>query len=353
MFLILFFTLNIIPSVLGKTRRVYLTDYVLSNEIEGQGFKNGQISGNDVSFEATAYALEILSNLGRSAQETTSLQTNLEAEINNMFNGIVNLYDLYYLLKSLFIIDRDYSIDGSLKNRIYQYLNDTEQVGGGFSFLNATISPSLSSTYFVVQIHSLLAPSQTLQNMTLHKDWVLSNSNVDGGYGNTTSTLLSTYYAVALLDYFEEDLANKSKTLSYLTSFYVSNPSDEDNIGGYKPALTSKTSLLSSTYYCVMTISLINNSFLNAGSTRNWVLSRQYFQDGGFSDITEGSDQPSSSVVGSFFAFKTIYAFNPSLDRLDVEIWMVEFNYWILIILMASIGIIVVIGIVIWRRRRI
>ena len=356
MFLILFFTSNIIPSVLGKTRRVYLTDYILSNEIEGEGFKNGKSSENDVSFEATAYALEILSNLGRNAHDLDDLRTNLEGEISDMFNNdAVNLYDLYFLLKSLFITESDYSIEGSLINRIYQYLNGTEQVGGGFSFLNTTMSPSLSSTFFVVQIHSMLAPSKPLQNITIHRDWVLLNYNTEGGYGNTTSTLLSTYYAVSLLDKLSsvDDLANKSKTLTYLTSFYVNNPSDVNNIGGYIPDLTSKTSLLSSTYYCVMAISLVNSSFLNSGKTTNWVLSRQYFQDGGFADMTDGSDQLSSSVIGSYFAFRTITIFNPSLSQLAVDLWMVEFNYWILIILMGSIGLIVVIGVIIWRKRRI
>ena len=76
MFLILFFTLSIIPNVLGKTRRVYLTDYINSNEIEGQGFKNGISGLDDVSFEATAYALETLKLLGTNAQAITSLQTN-------------------------------------------------------------------------------------------------------------------------------------------------------------------------------------------------------------------------------------------------------------------------------------
>lgn len=356
MFLILFFTSNIIPSVLGRTRRVYLTDFISSNEIEGEGFKNGISTGNDVSFEATAYALEVLRNLGSNAHEISSLKTDLEGKISNMFDSeAVDLYDLYFLLKSLFLTESDYSIDGSLIDRIYQYLNGTEQVGGGFSFLNTTMTPSLSSTFFVVQIHSMLAPSKTLQNITIHKNWVLLNNNPDGGYGNTTSTLLSTYYAVSLLDELSsvDDLANKSKTLTYLTSFYVSNPSDVNNIGGYIPDLASTTSLLSSTYYCVMAISLINSSFLNSGKTTNWVLSRQYFQDGGFADITDGSDQLSSSVVGSYFAFKTITIFNPTLSKLAVDVWMVEFNYWILIILLGSIGIIAVIGVVIWRKRRI
>ncbi|MHA2281353.1 MAG: prenyltransferase/squalene oxidase repeat-containing protein [Promethearchaeota archaeon] len=334
-----------------------MTEYIDSNEIIGQGFENGDSPLNDVSYEATAYALEILVHLDRKLiDEITDLQANLEDEISRMFSrDAVNLYDLYFLLKSLFITQANYPIDGSLRNKIYQYLNDTEQVGGGFSFLNTTMAPSLSSTFFVVQIYSMLAPSILLQNITTHKDWILLHSNNDGGYGNSTSTLLSTYYAVSLLDYLTSvnDLVNKSKTLSYLSSFYVSNPSDVNNNGGYLPDLTSKSSLLSSTYYCVMAISLINESSLNGGKTTNWVLSRQYFQDGGFADITEGSDQLSSSVIGSYYAFKTLTTFNPNLSKLAVEIWMVEFNYWILIILMASIGLIVVIGVVIWRRRRI
>jgi len=355
-FLILFFTLSIIPSVLGKTRRVYLTDYIYSNEIEGQGFKNGISTLNDVSFEATAYALETLKILGRNANDIDDLKTNLENEISSMFNSdAVDLYDLYFLLKSLFITSSAYSIDGSLKNNIFIFLNGTEQVGGGFSFLNTTMSPTLSSTFFVVQIHSMLAPSQTLQNITLHKDWILLNSNPDGGYGNSTSTLLSTYYAVSLLHQLAsvDDLENKSKTLSYLTSFYVNNTSDVNNIGGYLPVLTSKSALLSSTYYCVMAISLINDSFLNSGKTVNWILSRQYFQDGGFAEITEGSDQVSSSVTGSYYAIKTLINFDPTLGKLASDIWMVEFNYWILIILMVVIGLLAGIGIFIWRRRRI
>jgi hypothetical protein len=354
--LISFFTLCIIPSVLGKTRGVYLTDYIYSNEIQSQGFENGNSTLDDVSFEATAYALEILDKFGRSAHDLSNLQTNLEDKISTMFSSdTVNLYDLYFLLRSLFITQSDYSIDDSLLNRIFQYLNDTEQVGGGFSFLNTTITPNLSSTFFVVQIHSMLVPSLTLQNITIHRDWILLQNNTDGGYGNTTSNLLSTYYAVSLFNHLTSvnDLADKNKTLSYLTSLYIGNSADVNNVGGYLPESTSKSSLLSSTYYCVKAISLIDESLLNGAITSDWVLSRQNFQDGGFADITEGNDQLSSSVIGSYFAFKTLISFNPSLSKLAIDIWMVEFNYLILIILLAAIGILAGISVFIWRRRRI
>jgi len=333
-----------------------LTEYIYNNEIVGQGFENGKSTLDEISFEATAYALEILDNLGSKINDISGLRSNLEAEISSMFNSdAVNLYDLYFLLKSLFITSSTYSIDGGLKNNIFIFLNGTEQVGGGFSFLNTTMSPSLTSTFFVVQIHSMLAPSQILQNLTLHTDWILLQSNADGGYGNMTSTLLSTYYAVSLLDHLapDDDLVNKSKTLSYLTSYYINNPSDVNNVGGYLPDLTSKNTILSSTYYCVMAISLIDKSALNAAKTTNWALSRQYFQDGGFSDIPEGNYQGSSSVIGTYYAFKTLKTFDPTLSKLVIDIWMVEFNYWILVIILGVIGLLAGIGVFIWRRRRI
>jgi hypothetical protein len=59
-----------------------------------------------------------------------------------------------------------------------------------------------------------------------------------------------------------------------------------------------------------------------------------------------------SSVVSSYYAFKTLEIFG-SLGKLKAEVFMVEFNYWILFIIFASIGVIAVIGVIIWRRRRI
>ncbi len=356
LFLVFFSVISIIPSVLGKTRRVYLTDYIYRNEIEGQGFENGISTIEEVSIEATAYALEILFGLGRTAHVTDDLQTKLENDINYMFNNdAVNLYNLYFLLRSLFTLHTDYLIEESLKNSIFQYLNDTEQIGGGFSFQNETMTPTLSSTFFIVQIHSMLAPTKVIQNVTLHRDWILSKNHTDGGYGNPTSTVITTYYAVSLLDSLTsvDDLVNKNQTLSYLQSFYVSNPSDINKVGGFLPDLNSNSPILSSTFYCVMAITAINKNLLNADQTANWVISRQNFQDGGFVDISEGNSQLSSSVIGSYFAFKTLATCDSSLRKLAVDIWMVEFNYWILILIMGSIGLLVVVGVVIWRRRRI
>jgi hypothetical protein len=345
--------MNVTPIALAKTRRTYLTDFLFENEIHGEGFKNG-IKGINPLIEATTYALGILDHYGLNAHDTPDLETKLETDLEQMLNndGVI-LYDLYFLLKSLNILE--YSIEEQLENQIHEYINKTEQIGGGFSFSNTSTLASISSTYFVVQIHSLIG--ETIPNITIHKNWVLLCNNSDGGYGGNSSlssTLLNTYYAVSVLDElgFINELVNENQTLTYLNTFYIQNPSDTENYGGYLPDITANYALLSSTFYCAKAISIIDDSLLNNAPTIRWVLTHQNFQDGGFADITQGTDQLSSSVISSYYAFETLKIFD-SLSKLNSEVFMVEFNYWVLVIIMASIGLIAGIGVVVWRKRRI
>ncbi|MFX1316897.1 MAG: hypothetical protein ACFE9T_13630, partial [Promethearchaeota archaeon] len=90
----------------------------------------------------------------------------------------------------------------------------------------------------------------------------------------------------------------------------------------------------------------------NKSPTVNWVIDHQNYIDGGFVDSTDGYEQKSSSVFNSYFAFETLKTFN-SLSRLGEEVWMVEFNYWILIGLLGGIGLTVLLIYFIWRKRRV
>ncbi len=358
--LVLIFLLSAIPAVLGKSRKSYLIDFVYSNEIEGYGFSNSKDNGETLSFEATAYALQILDSSGRNPHDASLLKENLKENITEILNEEVLIYDLYFLLKSLEILEEEVSIDTALKNRIFEYLNQTEQVGGGFSISNTSTSVSLSSTYFVIQIYSLINESVTIhKDITLHKNWVLSCNNTDGGYGGNSSlssTLLSTYYAASILTdlgfSLVDDLVNVSQTLDYFKSFYVNNTGDINNYGGYLPDDLAIFALLSSTFYCVNKIDLIEPQDLNKGPTVNWVIDHQNLIDGGFVDTTYGDEEKFSSIVSSYFAFEILNIFN-SLSVLNEDVWMVEFNYWILIAVLGSIGFTIFLIYVIWRKRRV
>lgn len=351
---LLLISINAIP-VLGKTRQSYLTRFVLNNEIEQKGFSNGILPVESLSPEATAYALEILEDYGINPHEIEDLQSNLEMNIGEMFDeNEANIYDLFYLMKSLNLLQHE--IDSDLENRIYQYLNDTEQIGGGFSFSNTSSSASLASTYYIIQLYSLI--NETIENLPVHKNWILSCYNIDGGYGGNqslSSNLLNTYFATLIFDELWEinDLININDTLSYLKSFYINDSADLNNFGGYMPDKNAQYAMLSSSYFCVKAISLIDAVELNVGPTISWILTLQNFEDGGFSENTEGYEPKKSSIITSYYAYKSLKILNPSLSSLAKEVWMVEFNYWILGIVLISIGVVIAVIVFVWRKRRI
>jgi hypothetical protein len=148
------------------------------------------------------------------------------------------------------------------------------------------------------------------------------------------------------------DLVNQTNTLNYFKSLYIGDPNNLDHYGGYLPDLYAETPLLGSTLLCVQGIKLIDENEINNAATSNWVLTRQNFLDGGFGDWVEGVDQSFSSIGTSYSAFKILQLLG-SLDLLNEDIFMVEFNFVILIIIISVIGAIVLIGYIIIRRRRI
>ncbi len=353
--LIIFFML-LTPIVLAKTRESYLVDFIFEKKNDSVKFGS--------SYQETAYALEIIDyyNLyqiqGLFGVETkvdvALFRENLESEISSMFNNEeIRLYDLYYLVKSLDILDS--SLNSIIKTKISRYINETEQLNGGFSSKNSTNMADMTSTYFAYEIKEYL--NEPLINQTLHKNWILSCNNTDGGYGgNSTldSTLLTTYLAIYLIDQIGNlnELDNRTLTLNYLKSFYVSDSNNIYNYGGYLPEILSESALFSSTFFCVKGITLLDETELNKDATINWILNHQNFEDGGFSDFFGGTVQGLSSISASYYAFKLLMNFN-ELGLLNEDIFMVEFNFIILIIVLVSIGIAIALIYFIWRKRRI
>jgi prenyltransferase beta subunit len=352
-FIVLFIIIiGAVPPVLGKTRKNYLTDFIFKSEIKGEGFSEAEDGG--FSYEATAYALSILNYYGINPHDKTSLQENLEEKISTILNSEeVSIYNLFYVLKSLKILD--YTIDDNLKDRLFKYLNATEQTGGGFAISNVSTSVSLSSTYYIIQMFSLF--DESITNITQHKDWVLSCYNIDGGFGGNSSLssdLVNTFYAISILEYFDSlsDLPDKNQTLTFITSLYVNDIGDLRNFGGFLPDHYASYALLYSTFYSVQSIFLLNQSRLDKVNTVKWVLNHQSLLDGGFLDYTDGFEQRVSSITNSYYAFGTLGIFQ-SLGSLGEDIGMVEFNYIALIALLISIGLVIGLIYFVWRKRRV
>ena len=346
-----------IPVVSAKTRQSYLADFLFQNQIGNEKFGN--------SYKDTSYALEIIDYYdlyeiqGLFGPETkvdkSTFIENLETKVQEMFDdGEIDLYDLYYLLSSLNFLNELETLDSGYRDKIHEYINQTEQISGGYAITNTSTSANLVSTYIVYNIYTLL--DEPIFNQTTHLNWILTCNNTDGGYGgNQTlpSKILTTYCAVYLVSKLTtvDDLDNKTATLNYIFSFYCDDPLDLDNYGGFLPDLIAYNALLSSTYYCIESIELIDDSTLNPTATIDWILDRQNFQDGGFVDDPSEHEEGLSSIPATYHAFKILHNLN-ALDNLNQDVFMVEFNYIILIIVLSVIGIIAVIIVIIWRKRK-
>ncbi|MFX0178428.1 MAG: hypothetical protein ACFE85_19610 [Candidatus Hodarchaeota archaeon] len=345
----------ITPIVSAKPRNKYLTDFIFAQQDDNIGFGESDAE--------TAYALEIIDYFNiytvqglfgsTTKVDISAFKDNLEEIVNTMFNtGNITLYNIYYLLKALNTLS--YAVDSNLKNKIHLYINQTEQLDGGFSFSNTSSSADMTSTYYAYNIHDYIEVD--FPNETIHKNWILQCNNTDGGYGGNSSlssTILTTYYAVDLINAIGDlnDLDDKIATLNYLKSFYFNDSFDINNYGGYLPDISAENSLLSSTYFCVKAINLIDSSQKTDASIL-WVLNHQNFQDGGFSDHSVTGEPELSSILTSYYAFDILLTFD-AINLLNSEVFMVEFNYFVLIIVLSFIGVFILIVFFIWRRRRI
>jgi len=365
-------TFSIIPSVLAKPRKTYITDFLYECEIEDEGFSSSVENDDDMSEEATAYALEILDQFeilqkkdlfGTVENEinTTDLPEELEDRAKSeAASGDPDIYKLYFLLKSLEILEdnnEDYEVSSSVKGGIRTFVDSLLQNGGGYAPSKTSDSATMASTYFALKIYDLL--DKDYANKSITKNWVRSCQNSDGGYGgsiDSSSTILNTYYAIFSMDEIEDvdDLSNQDSTIDYLQSFLEDNENDAVNYGGYYPDDDAENTMISSTFYCIMGISLIDDGELeDEEETLEWILNRQNFKDGGFKDIDDGSEQKYSSVVNSYYALEIINLLDADSVSLNEEIFMVEFNYWILVGLLVAIGVVAVAIIIIRRKRRI
>ena len=292
---------------------------------------------------------------------TTDIPEELEDRARAEANlGDPDIYKLYFLLKSLEILEdnnEDYEISSSAKGGIRTFVDSLLQKGGGYAASKTSTTATMASTYFALKIYDLLDIDYA--NKSITQNWIRSCQKIDGGYGgsiDSSSTILNTYYAIFNMDEIADvdDLFGKDSTINYLKSFFEDNENELGNYGGYYPDRDAENTMISSTFYCIKGISLIDDDELeDEDETLEWILNRQNFKDGGFKDIDDGSEQKYSSVINSYYALEVINLLDSDSVSLNEEIFMVEFNYWILGGILVAIGLVAVAIIIIRRKRRI
>lgn len=378
--LFIIISFSVIPFVLAKERKTYIIDFLYDCEVNDEGFSNSAEDTDEISIEATAYALEILDDFD-ALQKKDIFQFEVEHEVNTtdlpdfledeakdtVSQGENRLYNLYFFLKSLYILEDhndEYSMSSSLEDNIKNYCDTLLQLGGGYAPTPTSDSATLASTYFALAIYDLL--DESYANKSITKYWIITCINTDGGYGGTPeleSTVQDTYYAILAMDLLGDvsDLYYEDATIEYLESFYEDDENNSNNYGGYYPDEDSEITLISSTLFCLMGINLIDNDEIdNVEETLEWLKNRQNFRDGGFADLDDEYEQKDSSVINSYYALQLINLLDAEIQpfpaTLDEKVFMLEFIWldWLIFAgLLIAVGVIVVVIIIIRRRRRV
>jgi len=103
---------SMIPFALAKQRKTYLTDFLLSCEIKDEGFSNSPEEEDDISYEATAYAIEILNHYDllvkrdiwgevENTVNTTDLMEYLEDKGKDEVGGTdIDIYKIYFIFEA-------------------------------------------------------------------------------------------------------------------------------------------------------------------------------------------------------------------------------------------------------------
>ena len=157
--LISFSVLSMIPFVHAKSRWSYLSDFIINNRVENDGFSNSVQYNESVSYEATYYALKMLSDLNLLQSQPDldilkeKLSTNVEYELNNLDEN--SLTELFYLLYSLELLDGTDKITSTQKTEISEFVNDSKVVGGGYGSFNSSTA-TVFHTYFSIKIHWIM-----------------------------------------------------------------------------------------------------------------------------------------------------------------------------------------------------
>jgi len=352
----------IFTPVTARSRRTYLTDFIFNNRIENLGYSNSILEENTISEQSTYYALQMLEDLNLlESQEdldiiATTLAQNVQAELNGLDDN--SLVNLYYLLQSLELLDGLDKISTDNKNEIMNWVNISKHENGGFKNNNIS-SPTVFYTYFSVKILDLLS-SENISDSQKHAEWIISCYKPDGGFGgNSTlnSSIIGTYYAVLGVNFLASinNLSLQEESIiQYLMEFYISNIANSQNYGGFSQTDSPSKSLVSTTFYCVSTVDLLNSSQLDSQTILQWVLKSQNPIDGGFSESTSDGSTLYSSMITTYYAFNIIKYFDPDFSSLNENVWDVEFNWIILlIIILVMIAVPTLIIFIIWKKRKV
>ena len=182
-----------------------------------------------------------------------------------------------------------------------------------------------------------------------------------GGFKGSPSptsevSIVDTFHALDTLNLLGNmDLVTdtmKSDLETFIESNYINESQSKPHYGGYSIASSTQSSLMV-TYYSVAVLDLIGSE--THFETLTWILDRQNPLDYGFSDYSDLTTGKSSAKL-SYYAVSSILildaeAFSDKNSAvMNEDKWEIESNNWIIAAIWAgSIGLVVICGLLVYK----
>ena len=279
----------------SNTRQEYAVDFIKStqNEVWGPFSEYNKYIDEEIETETTLSTLSAVVGLSMmdalDEVSTSSTQSWLTDRINwgIDYNGLSNLSE------ALEAIDLVNSTALSVWNRGDDYKDYVENhslnVGDSLGYkLYVENNVSILGTYHAVRAFYFL-DNLNETDVTNVTNFIVNSLDVDGGFKNSPtsngSSLSATFYAIQTLSYLDTiDALNDHKTLisSYITQFYVDDPSLENSYGGFSisPEVEVPFATVRSTYESIVSLKALGLTIPDQEATINWLLQNQNLEDG-------------------------------------------------------------------------
>ncbi len=349
---------------LCKSRKQYAVDFIMSTEddIWKTFSEYNQFSDSDNEIEtleterAAVGGLYLLNEIEQVTSDTSKVW------IRDQINSAVDNHDS--LVNATFGIEAFYYLDlidyWDRKNFFVQFsLNYSETYGSSIGYsMTLETNASVAGTYDVVKTfyHLDAIDELDVSNVT---EFILNLLNTDGGfkYGPTSSesTLTSTYYAIQTLHYLDAltDFENKTAVKTYVDQFYVSDTTQPTHYGGFSHIVESESPFATviATYEGVSTLYSMGFSTPNQEATKNWILSTQNSDDGGFAENLPSGNQQKSSTITTYYALHALNFVDAGLNSMTEEFGDYKLRWWIVLIIVLGVIGAGITGFILYQRR--
>ncbi len=325
-------------------RKVLLADFCTLNHDPSGGFTdtiNGTYSV-DLS-EFTTYSnlfilSQIDSELDRIEENLVETQNWVEEEIKDFAeDGDNDIYGLYYAHKASQICFTNDTLEAGLMDKAIGNMTELQDTSLTYGFQSANaLEATIMDTALAVEFLNITADSSSF-NPTEIGNFVLdcwdSQNGAFKGSLNGEYSLIDSYYALKILRQLNIPInSNINSSLNeFSASYYINESTYINHHGGYATEPSGFISSITSTYYNVAILDMLNNGITNE-DTIDWLLSRQSPNDYGFQDYSESTIGKSSAKL-SFYAISTLLLLDSTTfensDIMNEDVWEIKSNGWV------------------------